>query len=102
MHNVDSMVRTADLVVLRPPNAEWTVNVIGLLNQRHIIFGKRYLAPNPVVNRINHAFEFGNGDEFFDDLPDLIPHQLKATALPLPKSAQLTQRIMIFGMFMIF
>jgi hypothetical protein len=74
VHNVDAMVRTADLVVLRPPNAEWTVNVIGLLNPRHIIFGKSYLAPKPVVNRINNIYEYDNGDEFFDDLPDLTPH----------------------------
>ena len=74
VHNVDAMVRTADLVVLRPPNAEWTVNVIGLLNARHAIFSKNYLAPKPVVNRINNAFEYDNGDEFFDDLPDLPPH----------------------------
>ncbi len=50
VHKVDSMVRTADLVVLRPPNADWTINVIGLLNPRHIIFGKGYLTPKPVVN----------------------------------------------------
>ena len=40
VHNVDSVLRTADLVMLRPPNAEWTVNVIGLLNPRHAIFSK--------------------------------------------------------------
>ena len=89
------MVRTADLVVLRPPNAEWTVNVIGLLNARHSIFSKNYLAPKPVANRIQSAYEYDNGDEFFDNLPDLTPIQMKARALPLTKSAQLTQRIMI-------
>ena len=74
VHNVDSVLRTADLVVLRPQNAEWTVNVIGLLNPWHAIFSKNYLAPKPVVNRISNSFNYDNGDEFFDDLPDLTPH----------------------------
>ena len=87
VHDLDAMVRTAELVLLRPPNADWTINVVGLLNPRHPIFSKRYVAPKPVVNRAVHAVEYDNGDEFFDDLPDLTPAQMRARALPLPKSA---------------
>ena len=65
VHDLDAMIRTAELVLLRPPNADWTINVIGLLNPRHPIFSKRYVAPKPVVNRVVHAVEYDNGDEFF-------------------------------------
>ena len=31
VHDLDALIRSAELVLLRPPNADWTINVIGLL-----------------------------------------------------------------------
>ena len=34
----NAMMRTADLVLVRPPEAQWIINVIGYLNGAHEIF----------------------------------------------------------------
>ena len=34
----NAMMRTADLVLVRPPEAQWIVNAIGYLNGAHEIF----------------------------------------------------------------
>ena len=34
----NAMMRTADLVLVRPPEAQWIINAIGYLNGAHEIF----------------------------------------------------------------
>ena len=84
VHDLDAMVRTAELILLRPPNADWTINVIGLLNPRHPIFSKRYVAPKPVINLAVHAVEYDKGDEFFDDPFDDPPYDWRPETFYAP------------------
>ena len=83
------MLRTADLVVLRPPDGHWLINVIGILNADHAIFQRDYIPPRAQTNRIQNAILVANNDNFFDNLPPLTGQQLQHRALALPKSAQI-------------
>ena len=65
------MMRTADLVILKPPDTQWLLNTIGYLNAAHSFFQKDYVAPKPIVNRPVFSYEFDNYDNFFDNLPPL-------------------------------
>ncbi len=72
------MMRTADLVILKPPDTQWMLNTIG------------YLAtPKPIVNRPVFHYEFDNHDNLFDDLPPLSLQMQRGCKLTLLKEAQL-------------
>jgi hypothetical protein len=64
-------MRTADLVLLKPPDAQWILNTIGSLNSAHQIFQRDYVNVKPLPNFPHFRFEFDNQDQFFDDLPPL-------------------------------
>ena len=83
------MLRTADLVVARPPDANWIINVIGILEPNHEIFARDYVPPRAVVDRIVMEPQIENNDQFFNDLPQLTPQQMKARAFAMPKTVQL-------------
>ena len=89
------MMRTANLVILKPPDTQWLLNTIGYLNAAHPIFQKDYVAPKPIVNRPVFQYEFDNHDNFFDGLPPLSLQMQRGRKLTLPKEAQLRQKIMI-------
>ena len=63
------MLRTADLIILRPPDANWLINVMGILDPAHEIFERDYMPPEVIVNRIVQVPQFTNEDNFFSDLP---------------------------------
>lgn len=66
------MLKTADLILERPPNHDFMINAIGILDNNHAIFARNYVPPMAAPRRVP-AFlgEFDNADGFFDDLPDL-------------------------------
>jgi hypothetical protein len=90
-----ALMRTADLVLLKPPDAQWMLNTIGSLNSAHAIFQREYVNIKPLPNRPQFRFQFDNHDHFFDDLPPLSMNVQKGRTLALPKEAQLRQKIMI-------
>ena len=68
---ISSMLRTVDLVVDKPPNVDWIVNLIGFLDPEHEIFRKDYQPPAKIIaQRASLEYKFDNSDGFFNDLPD--------------------------------
>ena len=66
------MLRTVDLVVDKPPNVDWIINLIGFLDPEHELFRKDYQPPAKIIaQRASLEYKFDNSDGFFDDLPDL-------------------------------
>jgi hypothetical protein len=51
-----ALMRTADLVLLKPPDAQWIINTIGSLNSAHAIFQRDYVNIKPVPNRPQFRF----------------------------------------------
>ena len=69
---ISSMLRTVDLVVDKPPNVDWIINMIGFLDPEHEIFRKDYQPPAKIIaQRASLEYKFDNSDGFFNDLPDL-------------------------------
>ncbi len=54
------MLRTADLLILKPPDANWLINVIGILDPAHEIFERDYVPPKVIVDRIVQEPQFAN------------------------------------------
>ena len=66
------MLRTVDLVVDKPQNVDWIINLIGFLDPEHEIFRKDYQPPAKIIaQRASLEYKFDNLDGFFNDLPDL-------------------------------
>ena len=66
------MLRTVDLVIDKPPNSDWIINIIGFLDPDHALFSKDYQPPAKIAaQRPSLKYEFPNNDGFFDGLPDL-------------------------------
>lgn len=84
-----AMLKTADLVLLRPPDCNWLINVLGILEPDHAIFSRDYLPPKPQMNKMPAQVQFVNDDHFFDNLPLLNAQQLQHRALAIPRSAQI-------------
>ena len=51
-----ALMRTADLVLLKPPDAQWILNTIGSLNSAHQIFQRDYVNVKPLPNRPQFRF----------------------------------------------
>ena len=71
-HVVAAMLRTVDLVIDKPPNADWIVSLIGFLDPGHELFSKDYQPLAKIAaQRPALRYEFANADGFFDGLPEL-------------------------------
>jgi hypothetical protein len=49
-------MRTADLALLKTPDAQWILNTIGSLNSAHQIFQRDYVNVKPLPNRPQFRF----------------------------------------------
>ena len=88
------MLRTVDLVVDKPPNVDWIINLIGFLDPEHEIFRKDYQPPAKIIaQRASLEYKFDNSDGFFNDLPDLPLKKQKGRALAVPKVAQMQHKL---------
>ena len=85
--------KTAELVLKRPPNKEWMMNIIGLLDSSNEIFASNYVPP--AKQRAYPVFEemLPNPDHFFNNLPPLTAKQMKHRALPMSKAARLEHKV---------
>ena len=46
---IAAMLRTVDLVIDKPPNSDWIINIIGFLDPDHALFRKDYQPPAKVA-----------------------------------------------------
>ena len=46
---IAAMLRTVDLVIDKPPNSDWMINIIGFLDPDHALFRKDYQPPAKVA-----------------------------------------------------
>ena len=72
---------TAELLLKRPPDKQWLMNVLGTYSQKfgiqHPIFDKRYVRPKEVLPELDSGL-VPNLDAFFDSLPEA-KHKKKST-----------------------
>ena len=72
-------------------NKEWLLRVLHHLEPQHPVFAKGYRYVRP-VNKLNpdRLEVFQNHDGFYDDLPPLLPHELRKRQMRLSKSDKQT------------
>ena len=62
------LLKTAELVIKKPPDASWMYQTLNVLNENHPIFNPsfRYVRQNKKVSVTNMPY-FNNDDGFYDN-----------------------------------
>lgn len=84
------LLRTAELVSSKPPDASWMYQTLHVLNEEHDIFhpSYRYVKQNKKVSVVNMPC-FNNEDGFFNDALPSNSKNKKQRLMRIPKSEKL-------------
>ena len=84
------LLKTAELVVKKPPDASWMYQTLNVLNANHPIFNPsyRYVKQNKKVSVTNIPY-FNNDDGFFNEAEPRESKSKKQRLMRVPKTEKL-------------
>ena len=86
-----------EIVAKKGADKDWLLKVLWCLDRDCKVFGKsyRYVKPKDKINPARIEV-FGNQDGFFDDLPPLLPHEMKGRQMRMSKQDKQQLQMRVF------